>query len=362
MSSQVLARLWIVVLISVLCLSPTTAQERPSSSGAATGIAGLLPSSESKTVQRTPWGHPDLQGVWNNSTTTPLERRTADEKERGEKAQEPVRRATSGTGAGWLERAGGLDRESLVIDPVDGRIPPMLPGAIERLVQRESARHGRGEADSWLDRNSWERCISRTLPVAMIPNIYNANHQIFQTEDYLVIVMEMIHEARIIPLDGRQHVSNEIRQWLGDSRGRWDGDTLVVETLQFNNRLDGGDYQPSHILQTGHRGPGGTLRLVERFTPINANAIDYQFTVDDPNTFTRSYTVSIPMTRRDTSDPLNHLFEYACHEGNHGMMNLLSGGRADEQQALDAAARVSRQRIEAGHPGVREPAVPFVQE
>ena len=158
----------------------------------------------------------------------------------------------------------------------------------------------------------------------MIPNIYNANYQILQTEDHVVIVMEMIHEARVIPLD-RPHASGGIRQWLGDSRGRWEGDTLVVETVHFNDRLDGGDYQPSHIIQTGHRGPGGTLRLVERFRMVDANAIDYQFTVEDPETFTRPYTVSIPMTRRDTTDPLNHLFEYACHEGNHGMMNLLRG-------------------------------------
>ena len=172
--------------------------------------------------------------------------------------------------------------------------------------------------------------------------------------------MEMIHEARIIPLDGRPHVSDGIRQWLGDSRGHWDGDTLVVETTRFNSKLDGGDYQPSHIIQTGHRGPGGTMRLVERFRIVGANTIDYQFTVEDPRTFTRPYTVAIPMTRRDTSDPLNYLFEYACHEGNHAMVNLLAGARANEEGALELAAIVSKQRKDAGHPGVREPAVPFV--
>ena len=247
-----------------------------------------------------------------------------------------------------------------MVDPPDGRIPELLPAARQRLIERENGRAGHGEADSWLDRNSWERCISRTMPVAMIPNGYNANYQILQTSDHVAILIEMIHESRIIPLDGRPHVPDGVRQWLGDSRGHWDGDTLVVETERFNYRLDGGDYQPSHVIQTGHRGSGGTMRLVERFRMIDANAIDYQLTVKDRNTFTRPYTLAIPMTRRDTTESLNHLFEYACHEGNHGMKNLLSGGRADEQQALEAAALVSRQRQEAGHPGIREPAVPFV--
>ncbi len=334
--------------------------ERSSVSGASTELNGRLDAAEAAPAPQTPWGHPDLRGVWNNSTTTPYERLTEEERAQGRAAQAAVRAATDGTGAGWLEQAGALERAALIIDPPDGRIPTLHPDAVQRLVARENARSGRGEGDSWLDRNSWERCISRTLPIAMVPNIYNANYQIFQTPDHVVIVMEMIHETRIIPLDGPDHVPDAIRQWLGDSRGRWEGDTLVVETTRFHNRLDGGDYQPSHIIQTGHRGPGGTLRLVERFHMVDSNTIDYQFTVEDLKTYTEPFTVSIPMTRRDTSDPLNHLFEYACHEGNYGMVNLLTGARADEQLALDAAALVSQQRIDAGHPGIREPAVPIV--
>ena len=329
--------------------------------GAETRLDGLLPPTGGD-LPRTPWGDPDLRGVWNNSTNTPLERLTEAEKERGALARQAVLAATQGTGAGWLEQSGAVVREALIVDPPDGRIPTLLPAAKQRLIDRENARAGRGEADSWLDRNSWERCISRTMPVAMLPRSYNANYQILQTPDHVVVHIEMIHESRIIPLDGRPHVPDGVRQWLGDSRGRWEGHTLVVETERFNNRLDGGDYQPSHIAPMGHRGPGRTLRLVERFTMRDPNSIDYRLTIEDPQTFTRPYTLSIPMTRRDTDgDPLNHLFEYACHEGNHAMRNLLSGGRADEQQALDAAARVSRQRQEAGHPGVREPAVPFVE-
>ena len=344
--------------IAIASVASTAASQ--TASGAETGVGGLLATADGLPIPMTPWGDPDLQGVWNNSTSTPIEERTEEERAQGRQAQAAVIEATSGTGAGWIERAGDLDRDSLIIDPPNGRIPRLRPAAIQRLVEREDARAGRGEADSWLDRNSWERCISRTMPVAMIPNAYNANYQILQTPDYVVVHMEMIHESRVIPLDGRPHAPDAIGQWLGNSRGHWEGDTLVVETRGFHNRLDGGAYQPSHVIQTGHRGPGGTLSLVERFRIVDVNRVDYQVTIADPNTFTRSYTLSIPMTRRDTTDPLNHLFEYACHEGNYGMLNLLSAGRTDEQQALEAAALVSQQRKEAGHPGVREPAVPFV--
>ena len=307
---------------------------------------------------RTPWGDPDLQGIWNNSTTTPLERMTDAEQERGLNAQAPVIEATRGTGAAWPETRGHLQQPSLIVDPPTGRLS-MTTEAVERLVARERAREGRGEADSWLDRNSWERCISRTMPVQMIPNLYNNNYQIFQTPDHVVLQIEMIHETRIIPLDGRPHSSDHIRQWLGDSRGHWEDDTLVVETMHFHDRLDGGNYQPSHLLQTGHRGSGETLRIVERFRRVDAETLDYRFTVEDPSTYIEPYTVAIPFRWKENQEPI---YEYACHEGNYGMLNLLSAGRADEQLARDASALVSTQRTNAGHPGVREPAVPFVTE
>ena len=205
-----------VTIITVMLLGPTPAAAQPrTSSGASVELNGLVVSEDASTVPRTPWGHPDLQGLWNNSTTTPLERMTAEEQARGQLAQRAVSEATGGTGAGWLKLGGGLDRESLIVDPPDGRIP-IRPKAVQRLIDREDARRGRGEADSWLDRNTWERCISRTLPIAMIPNIYNANYQILQTPTHLVLLMEMIHEARIIPLDGRPQAPDDIRQWLGD--------------------------------------------------------------------------------------------------------------------------------------------------
>ena len=335
---------FLILAMLVAAATPALAQWRPERLAA-----------DGSELPRTPWGTPDLQGLWNNSTTTPLERLTAEEQAQGREAQQAVIEATRGTGAGWLEQAGEIERDALVIDPPDGRIR-MTEQGVQRLIDRENARAGRGEADSWLDRNNWERCISRTLPTAMIPTLYNANYQILQTPDHFVLVMEMIHEARIVPLDGRPHASGAIRQWLGDARGYWEGDTLVVETLHFNDRLDGGDYQPSHVTPTGPRSSGETLRLTERFTLVDANTIDYRMTVEDPQTFEVPYTVAIPMHR---SAPDVTLFEYACHEGNHAMVNLLNAGRANEQQAIDAARLVSEQRIAAGHPGVREPAVPF---
>ena len=206
MANRYLVLIGAMVGVVLLAGGVAAGQDRRTTSGAPTELGGRLDDADAGEAPLTAWGHPDLRGVWNNSTTTPLERLTESESERGRVAREPVQRATAGTGAAWIEQAGGLERQSLIIDPPDGRIPELHPKAIQRLVDRENARAGRGEGDSWLDRNSWERCISRTLPIAMIPNIYNANYQIFQTPDHVAIVMEMIHETRIIPLDGRAHV------------------------------------------------------------------------------------------------------------------------------------------------------------
>src|SRR4051812_11986735 len=176
-------------LVTVIAVVSVAAAYGPTVTRAVVAVAKAAEPAQAKSspsqpfsVPKTAWGHPDLQGIWNNSTTTPLERMTADEQERGRAAQRPVRDATDGTGAAWPETGGPIERAFLVVDPPDGRIP-MKPEAIQRLVAREEARRGRGEADSWLDRNSWERCISRTLPVAMIPNLYNNNYQILQTSD-----------------------------------------------------------------------------------------------------------------------------------------------------------------------------------
>ena len=336
---------------------------------------------------RTPWGHPDLQGIWDTASGIPLERPkelgtkpvlTAEELAARREQAEKQRRELEQTNAalrksevdaskltptqlagivgpsvdfnpGLPEHRGASTRTSLVVDPPDGRIPALTPQARQRLEQREAARSHRGEGDSWEDRNSWERCITRTLPLAML-STYNSNYQIIQTPDHVAILIEMIHEARVIPLDGRSRLNQNIRQWLGDSRGHWEADTLVVETTNFVDKLDGGAVMPSHpnIVFT-HRGSGDTLRLIERFTRMNEHLIDYRFTVDDPNTYTRPWTASVPM--RNDGTPTT-IFEYACHEGNAAMEHLLTAARANEQGALEAARREARERLEAGQPGV----------
>ncbi len=197
---------------------------------------------------------------------------------------------------------------SLVVDPPDGRVPALTAEGQKRATERAARGY-----DSWQDRSLWERCITRGLP--MIPGPYNNNYQILQTPGYVVILHEMIHDARIIPLDGQPHIGRNIRQWFGDSRGKWEGDTLVVDTTNFTDKAN-------------YRGSTDGLHLIERFTRINADTVRYEFTIDDPTTFTKRWTTSIPMQHTD-----EQIYEYACHEGNYGMVNLLSGARAQEKAA-----------------------------
>ncbi len=286
--------------------------------------------------RRTPWGDPDLQGLWTNSTITSFERpadlagkEVLTEQEAAEFEKQTLKARDADNRAGgreadlgraynqfWYDRGTkvvGTRRTSLVVDPPDGRVPPLTPAAQQRADARAAARK-RSPADGPEDRSLVERCI--LWPVAgppMVPGGYNNNYQILQTPGYVVILIEMIHDVRIIPLDGRPHLPQSVRQWMGDSRGRWDGNTLVVDTTNFTDK-------------TNFRGAGENLHLIERFTRVDANTINYEFTVDDPRSFTRSRTAAIPMTK--TEGPI---FEYACHEGNYGMTNLLSGARAEEK-------------------------------
>jgi hypothetical protein len=285
---------------------------------------------------RTPWGDPDLQGLWTNATITPFERPanlsdkpvlTEDEAAEYEKQTNAARDADNrggGTDADlgraynqfWYDRGNrvvGTRRTSLVTDPADGRVPALTAAAQQRADERAAARK-RSPADGPEDRSLAERCILwPTAGPPMIPGGYNNNYQVLQAPGYVVILVEMIHDVRIIPLDGRPHLPRTVRQWMGDSRGRWDGNTLVVTTTNFTDK-------------TNFRGASPEMRLVERFTRVDADTMDYQFTVDDPSSFTRTWTAAIPMTK--TEGPI---FEYACHEGNYGMTNLLSGARAQEK-------------------------------
>jgi hypothetical protein len=297
--------------------------------------AGSAPAARTWSVPRTPEGHPDLQGVWDYRTATPLERprelgdrefltdaevaafeRRALEREDG-RPPEDGRSAPSVHPVWWLDygkQVVGTKRSSLIVDPPDGRIPPLTAEARRQAAARQAARAGRGPSDAPEDRSLWERCVTRGLPEGMLPAGYNNNVQFVQTPGYVVIVSEMIHDARIVPLDGRAPLPAPVTQWMGHSRGRWEGDTLVVETTNFSEK-------------SNFRGSAERLRLVERFRRADESTIDYSFTVHDPSTWERSWTATFPLVKSDSP-----MYEYACHEGNYGLRNILSNARAEEKR------------------------------
>ena len=293
-------------------------------------------SAQSWNAPRTAFGQPDLQGVWDFATITPLERpeefagkavMTSEEAAEYERerfalvdhdTEEGATFVCKGTGnynEFWYDRGFGDEVDgrptSLIVDPPDGRLPARTPEA------GPPGRRGRGY-DSWESRGIAERCIAgfNTGP-PMTPGAYNNYVQVIQAEDHVVIFNEMIHDARIVPLDGRPHPSQRIRQWLGSSRGRWEGDALVVETTNFHGKT----------AFTENHSATENLTLVERFTRTGPDTLRYEFTVDDPKTWTRPWTARVRMTRSDTP-----LYEYACHEGNYGMTNILSGARSQEAE------------------------------
>jgi hypothetical protein len=318
---EILAAVTLAVSVAV---QPVAAQTRASAS--VRGTAGI------STPLRTPWGDPDLQGVWTNTTITPLERPESvagkdvlTDEERTEldaQAAHTLERL-GGTGAYndfWLERGKHSRRTSLIIDPPDGSLPPVTPGAKQQADALTAARQRRPA--SWEDVSMYDRCITRGMPGSMMPGFYNHNYLILQAPGYVVILLEMIHDARIIPLDGRPHLAPTVRQWLGDSRGRWEGNTLVVETTNLDGRVH------ERLPWNTAFGTSENLRLIERFTRIDADTIDYQFTVTDPTIFTKPWTAATPMTRMQVP-----IYEYACHEGNYSIVNILKGAR--EQDRID---------------------------
>jgi hypothetical protein len=294
----------------------------------------------------TPWGDPDLQGNFTNlwAVGTPFERPDQFTGRRLEdiKGEElaAIRRAIQertrteqlagdigGTRWIWLDSHDHAKGSAawFVVDPPDGKIPPLTAEGRARQAARAEARKnaGRGPADSYTDRSLFDRCISRSVPGSMMPAIYGNSYQIVQAPGYVVIRYEMIHEARIIPLDGSPHLPSTVRSYMGDPRGRWEGDTLVVETTNFRD-------------ETAYRGANpATFRLIERFTRISPDKVRWAVTIDDPSTWARSWTFAMPLTL-DNSEPL---VEYACHEGNYAMANILSGARADERAAAQDAAK-----------------------
>ena len=312
---------------------------------ALTPLFAVAQSANTTTAPRTPWGQPDLQGVWDFAILTPMERPAGfagkatftDEDVANIVAQSAeFTQLLSERGIGgstgtydefWFDFGTDVSadrRTSLVVDPPDGRIPPLTPAAQERIAARQ-AYLGDHPADSWEDRSIAERCILgfNTGP-PMAPSAYNNVFQLFQTPDHVVILNEMVHDARIVPLDGSAHLPPHMRQWHGDSRGHWDGDTLVVETINFTDK-------------TSFRGSTDSLHLVERFTRASADTLLYEFTVTDPSAFTLPWTALVPMTKSS-----NLTYEYACHEGNYGMEGILAGTRAEEKATGPATNQGSR--------------------
>jgi hypothetical protein len=329
--------------------------------------AGGFASAQQERGDSIPWaaprtsdGSPDLQGVWTFATATPLERPTrADcnetigdvrivapcdlaDKETLTEEEAAAFESSTRKGANADRRDGDTRNElfraynnfwyddrrvellptrrtSLILDPPDGRIPPFTPQAEVRMRERDAARarevrdYGEnGRMDGPEDRPLSERCLTARLPI--LPGVYNNNIQIVQGPNYAVIVNEMIHDARVIPLDGRRRVGPSIRQWMGDSVGHWEGDSLLVETTNFTEK-------------TSFRGASMEMRLVERFTRTGPGTISYRFTVDDPATWTQPWTAELPMTKSDEG-----FFEFACHEGNYGLAGVLSGARQADRK------------------------------
>ena len=290
---------------------------------------------------RTADGRPDLQGVWDFRSLTPLERpedlsdqdvfteeeaaqfteerlAALDKDQPGPDGRIPL---SGGYNDFWWDYGRQLTddlRTSLVVDPPDGRIPSLTADGRERADLRRAAL-GR-DAYGPEDRGAFERCIlGFNAGPPMNPSAYNNNMQLFQTADHVVILNEMVHDARIVPLDGSDHLPDGVRQWRGDSRGRWEGDTLVIETKNFTDK-------------TSFRGTGRGLYLVERFTRVEEGTLLYEYTVTDPASFERPWSVAVPMRKNDLP-----VFEYACHEGNYGMLNLMVSARSeDARKAAEA--------------------------
>ena len=343
-------------------------------------VAGVSVTSQTSTwaQQRTPWGDPDLQGIWTNEDSgTPRQRPAkygdrefltdeevaeleaqslrryeqalADADPAGPRSRADVERTQGTVEAGiygaeynnsWMEQPeqpGPLrwKRTSLVVDPPHGQIPPYTPELIARVEAREEARKHRGEADTWEDRNLNERCMKPQAATGLSGTV-----RIVQSPGMVAILPDGFQYPQLISLDGSEQVSSKVRGWFGRGRGRWEGDTLVIETTNFNDKQDGGPVLPSRRPLGFYLGSGETLRRVETYRRLGPDQLEYGLTTDDPSVYLEPFTVLRPMML--ANDFL--MLQSGCHEGNYGMPNILSAGRADEDYAMRAALEAAESR------------------
>jgi len=338
------------LLIAVLAVAIAVVLLAPAAFSQASSTATKAPAAKAWT-KKTPDGQPDLQGYWTNNSYTPLARPANVNKEyytEAELAQTVKTRAANEAEQTVPGTVGdvhydftqfGLDRSqgtlaknmrtAFIIDPADGRIPPMTAEGTKRQADRNAVlRVPGGQWDSVQNVNTGTRCIIQGAGPPMLPQGYNSNYQIVQGAGYVMILVEMIGDLRIIPLDGRPPIPSSVRQYMGDSRGHWEGDTLIVETSNFNYRAGNANL----------RGASDNFKLIERFKRVDENTLSYQFTVNDPSTYTKPWTAEVPFAKIN-----GPIFEMACHEGNYGLRNILAGARADERRAAEAAAKKATQ-------------------
>jgi hypothetical protein len=338
-----------VLLVAIAVIAVAThrvAGQAPATSKPAPAAPGA--GAKKWTAPRTPDGQPDLQGYWTNSTYVPLERPDKvtkafyTEQEFAAAVKAAAERETEQTEPGTVADVHydftqfGLDRSqsafvkndlrtAMIVDPPNGKMPPLTPEGQKRAADRAAERRRLGPTtDAVQNMPVGTRCLIMAGSGPPMMNAgYNSNYQIVQGQGYVMILVEMIHDARIIPIDTRAPLPENMRQWMGDSRGHWEGDTLVIETANLNGK-------------NPFRGSGERMHVTERLTRIDANTLSYRFTIDDPSTWTAPWTAEAPMTKS-----IGPIFEHACHEGNYGVRNTLAGARREEKEAAEAAAKKS---------------------
>jgi hypothetical protein len=294
---------------------------------------------------KTPWGDPDIAGDYNNSDESGIPFERPDEfagRKLDDVKPDELAKIVKERQAQTIERTPGLSefpgatspmhwfesynaensRAWMVSSPEDGKVPAQVPAVAARNAARQAARKGRGPADAPIDRSLYDRCITRGVPGSMMPAIYGNSYRIHQGPGFVTITYEMVHDTRVIPLDGRPHLPQSFRNYVGDARGHWEGNVLVVETTNFTDK-------------TPYRGSSENLKLIERFTPLGPDTVEWSVTFDDPQTWTKPWTFGMNLTRDETQPP----FEYACHEGNYGLKNILEAARAEERAGTAPAPR-----------------------